>query len=90
MRFSSQIHLINRVDWNIKSYTRRSGDRGRVELQSDSAPCTDVSLSAGDRPATAAGLGLFLKKLRGIFLQNSIGYCFKAVLLQLYYNKPTI
>lgn len=51
MRFSAQIHLINRVDWNIKLYTHRSGDRGRVELQSDSAPCTDVSLSADDRPA---------------------------------------
>lgn len=30
----------------------------RVELQLD-GPCTDVSLSFGDRPATSAGLGSF-------------------------------
>lgn len=81
MRFGSQIHLINRVDWNIKSYVCRSGsgDRGRVELQSDSAPCTDVSLSAGDRPATAAGLGLFLKKLLGIFYKIQLKFILKRL-----------
>lgn len=69
--YGSQIHLINRVDWNIKSYTRRSGDRGRGRItvgQRALYRCVTVS-------RRSAGHG---RRIRAVFKEITLYFFIKS------------